>query len=54
MVPDISLLGAQHSRIGLALLSSTTSLKKKEMDSIRHERSKVINIIWGNLLRHPP
>jgi len=29
MVPDASLLGAQHIRTGLASLSSQTSLKKK-------------------------
>ena len=42
MVPDASLLGAQHIRTGLASLSSQTSLKK-EMDTIRNERSRVIN-----------
>jgi len=43
MVPDASLLGAQHIRTGLASLSSQTSFKK-EMDTIRNEWSSVINI----------
>jgi len=43
IVPDASLLRAQHIRTGLASLSSQTSLKKrKEMDTIRNERSHVI------------
>ena len=51
MVPDASLLSAQHIRTGLASLSSQTSLKK-EMDTIRNERSRVINISWDNLFRN--
>jgi len=53
MVPDASLLGAQHIRTDLAPLSSQTSLKKK-MDTIRNERSRVINISWDNLFRNRP
>ena len=53
MVPDASLLGAQHIRTSLAPLSSQTSLKK-EMDTIRNERSRVINISWDNLFRSRP
>jgi len=30
MVPDASLLGAQHIRTGLASLSSQTSVKKRD------------------------
>jgi len=51
MVSDASLLGAQHIRTGLASLSSQTSFKKKEMDTIRNER---INISWDNLFRNRP
>jgi len=43
MVPDASLLGAQYIRTGLASLSSQTSFKK-EMDTIRNERSRVIDV----------
>ena len=53
MVPDASLLGAQHIRTGLASLTSQNSLKK-EMDTIRNERSSVINISWDNLFRNRP
>jgi len=35
MVPDASLLGAQHLRTGLAFLSSQNFVQKKEMDTIR-------------------
>ena len=53
MVPDASLLGTQHIRTGLASLSSQTSFKK-EMDTIRNERSRVINISWNNSFRNRP
>ena len=53
MVPDASLLGAQHIRTGLASLSSQTSFKK-EMDTIRNERSRVIITSWDNLFRNRP
>jgi len=53
MVPDASLLGAQHIRTGLASLSSQT-LFKKEMDTIRNEQWRVINISWNNLFRNRP
>ena len=53
MVPDASLLSAQHIRTGLASLSSQTSFKK-EMDTIWNERSRVINISWDNLFRNRP
>jgi len=53
MVPDASLLGAQHIRTGLASLSSQTSFKK-EMDTIRNERSRVTKISWDNLFRNRP
>ena len=33
---------------------SQTSFKKKEMDTIRNERSRVINISWNNLFRNRP
>jgi len=52
MVPDTSLLSDQHIRIGLASLSSQTSLKK--LDFIRNERSRVINISSDNLFRNRP
>ena len=57
MVPDASLLGAQYIRTGLASLSSQTSFKKKEMATIRNERSRVINKkvgITSNLFRNRP
>jgi len=41
MVPDASLLSAQHIKTGLASLSSQTSLKK-EMDTIWNERLRVM------------
>ena len=50
MVPDASLLGAQHIKIGLASLSSQTLLKI-EMGFLWNERSRVINISWDNFLR---
>ena len=53
MIPEASLLGAQHIRTGLASLYSKTSLKK-EMDTIWNERSRVINISWDNLFRNRP
>jgi len=53
MVPDASLLGAQHIRTGLASFSSQTSFKKK-VDTIRNEWSRVINISWDNLFRNRP
>jgi len=53
MVPDASLLGAQHLRTGLAPLVSQTSFKK-EMDTIRNERSRGINVSWDNLFRNRP
>ena len=53
MVPDASLLGAQHIRRGLASLPSQTSLKK-EIDTIQNERSRVINISWDNLFHNQP
>jgi len=53
MVSDASLLGAQHITTGLASLSSQTSFKK-EMDTIRNERSRVINKSWNNLFRNRP
>ena len=53
IVPDASLLGAQHIRTGLASLSSQTSFKK-EMDTIRNERSCVIYISGANLFRNRP
>jgi len=37
MVPDDSLLGAQHIRIGLASLSSQTLLKKKKRNEYHPE-----------------
>jgi len=54
MVPDASLLGAQHIRTGLASLSSQTSFKKKDMDTIQNEWSRVINISWDNLFHNRP
>jgi len=54
MVPGASLLGAQHVRTDLASLSSQTSFKKREMDTIRNERTRVINISWYNLFRNRP
>ena len=54
MVPDASLFGAQHIRTGLASLSSQTSFKTKEMNTIRNERSRVINISWDNLFCNRP
>jgi len=47
------LLGTQHIRTGLASLSSQTTFKK-EMDTIRNDRSRVINISWDNLFRNRP
>jgi len=41
MVPDASLLSAQHIKTGLASLSSQTLLKK-EMDTIWNERLRVM------------
>jgi len=54
MVPDASLLGAWHIRTGLAYLSSQNLVQKKEMNTIRNERSRVINISWNNLFRNRP
>jgi len=48
-----SLLSAQHIRIGLASLSSQTSLKN-EMDTIRNERLRVVTLSWDNLFRNRP
>jgi len=50
MVSDASLHNAQHIRIGLA--NPLKSRSKNEMDSIRNERSKVINISLNNLFRN--
>ena len=54
MVPDVSLLGAQHirDRSGFSLLSNL--VQKREKDTIRNERSRVINISWNNLFRNRP
>ena len=56
-IPDrviyATLLGTQHIRTGLASLSSQTTFKK-EMDTIRNDRSRVINISWDNLFRNRP
>ena len=53
MVPDASLLSAQHIRTVLASLSSQT-LFKKEMNTIWNEWSRVINISWDNLFCNRP
>ena len=53
MVPDASLLSAQHIRIVLASFSSQTSFKKWDGFHLE-ERSRVINISWDNLLRNWP
>ena len=54
MVPDATLPGAQHiykNRYGFSFVSN---LVKKEMDSIRNERLRVINIGLDNFLRNRP
>ena len=54
MVPDASLLRAQHIRIGLASHPSQTLFQKNEMGCIRNEWLRVINISWDNLFRNRP
>ena len=54
MVPDASLLSAQHIRTCLASLSPLKPRSRKEMDATWNERSRVINISWDNLFRNRP
>jgi len=42
-----------HGKSGFSLLSNLVQ-KKREMDTIWNERSRVINISWDNLFRNRP
>ena len=46
MVPDASLLSAQHIRTCLASLSPLNLVQKREMNASWKEWSRVINISW--------